>query len=139
MAADEFRVEVDIHESVHGRLTERLRSLDLDDEVEERLGDRVIVTRDGEKMYVYTQSAEATVEAERVVREVLADEGLEAEVRRRRWNPQERFWQDADEPLTPADASTPPDPAEHATGKDVPHPLFVYIEGHEPQFLRDLL
>ena len=139
MAADEFRVEVDIHESVHGRLTERLRSLDLDDEVEERLGDRVIVTRDGEKMYVYTQSAEATVQAERVVREVLADEGLEAEVRRRRWNPQERFWQDADEPLTPADASTPPDPAEHATGKDVPHPLFVYIEGHEPQFLRDLL
>ncbi len=138
MAADEFRVEVDIHESVHGRLSERLRSLDLDDEVAERLGDRVIVSRDGEKMFVYTQSAEAAVEAERVVRDVLADEGLEGEVRRRRWNSEERFWQDADEPLAEADASTPPDPAEHATGKDVPHPLFVYIEGHEPQFLRDL-
>ena len=74
-----------------------------------------------------------------MVRDVLADEGLEGEVRRRRWNGEERFWQDADEPLAEADASTPPDPAEHATGKDVPHPLFVYIEGHEPQFLRDLL
>jgi hypothetical protein len=107
--------------------------------VKERLGDRVIVTRDGEKMYVYTQSGDASQEAERVVREVLAEEGLEGEVRRRRWNSGERFWQDADEPLEPPDPSTPPDPAEHATGRDVPHPLFVYIEGHEPEFLRDLL
>ena len=138
MAADEYRVEVDIHESVHGKLSERLRSLDLDEEVSDRLGDRVIVTRDGEKMYVYTQSAEAAAEADRVVGEVLADEGLEAEIRRRRWNQDERFWQDADEPLAQADASTPPDPAEKATNKDLPHPLFVFIEGHEPEFLRDL-
>jgi hypothetical protein len=138
MATDEYRLEIDIHESVHGKLSERLRSLDLDDEVAERLGDRVIVTRDGERLYVYTQSAEAAAEAERVVGSVLADEGLEAEIRRRRWNPDERFWQDADEPLAAADESTPPDPAEHATNKDLPHPLFVYIEGHEPEFLRDL-
>ena len=138
MASDEYRVEVDIHESVHGKLSERLRSLDLDDEVAERLGDRVIVTRDGEHLYVYTQTPESTVEAERVVGEVLADDGLEGELRRRRWNADERFWQDADEPLARADESTPPDPAEHATNKDLPHPLFVFIEGHEPEFLRDL-
>jgi hypothetical protein len=138
MASDEYRVEVDIHESVHGRLSERLRSLDLDDDVAKRLGDRVIVTRDGEKLYVYTESPEAAVEAERVVKLVLTEDELEAEIRRRRWNPEERFWQDADEPLAPADASTPPDPAEQATNKDLPHPAFVFIEGHEPEFLRDL-
>ncbi|MET0729617.1 MAG: hypothetical protein ABWZ03_00365 [Solirubrobacterales bacterium] len=138
MADDEYRVEVDIHESVHGKLSERLRTLDLDDEVAERLGDRVVVTRDGEKLYVYTQSAEAAAEAERMVREVLAEEGLEGELRRRRWNPEDRFWQDADTPLEPADESAPPDPADSATNKDLPHPLFVFIEGHEPEFLRDL-
>jgi hypothetical protein len=138
MAADEYRVEVDIHESVHGRLFERLRSLDLDDEVAERLGDRVIVTRDGEKLYVYAQSAAGAAEAERVVNQVLADEDLEGETRRRRWNADERFWQDADEPLAAADEDTPPDPADSATNKDLRHPLFVYIEGHEPEFLRDL-
>ena len=138
MADDEYRVEVDIHESVHGKLSERLRSLDLDDEVAERLGDRVIVTRDGEHLYVYTQTADATAEAERVVRNVLSEEGLEADIRRRRWNGEERFWQDADEPLAAADESTPPDPADEATNKDLPHPLFVYLEGHEPEFLRDL-
>jgi hypothetical protein len=138
MADDEFRVEVDIHESVHGQLTERLRSLDLDDEVQKRLGDRVIVSRDGEKLFVYTQTAEAAKEAENVVQAVLSEDGLEGEVRRRHWNPDERFWQDADEPLSAADADTPPDPAEGATNKDIPHPLFVYLEGHEPEFLRDL-
>jgi hypothetical protein len=138
MADDEFRVEVDLHESLHGRLSERLRSLDLDEEVTERLGDRVIVTRDGDHMYVYTATADAAREAERVVGDVLADEGLtEAEVRRRRWNQAQLFWQDADEPLAEQDEPVP-DPAENATSDDVPHPLFVYIEGHRPEFLRDL-
>jgi hypothetical protein len=138
MADDEFRVEVDLHESLHGKLSERLRTLDLDDEVEERLGDRVVVTRDGEKIYVYTQNAEAAKEAERVVTQVLAEEGLEdAEVRRRRWNAAQLFWQDADEPLAEQDEPVS-DPADKATSKDVPHPLFVFIEAHEPEFLRDL-
>src|SRR5262249_53389820 len=97
MADDEFRVEVDIHESVHGHVAERLRSLDLDDEVERRLGDRVVVTRDGEKMFVYTQTADAATEAEGVVRQVLSEEGIEGDTRRRRWNADDRFWQDADE------------------------------------------
>jgi hypothetical protein len=138
MADDEFRVEVDLHESLHGRLSERLRSLDLDEEVTERLGDRVIVTRDGEHMYVYTATAEAAKQAERVVVDVVAEEGLaDAQIRRRRWNQAQLFWQDADEPLAEQDEPVP-DPAEKATSEDVPHPLFVYIEGHRPEFLRDL-
>jgi len=137
MADDEFRVEVDIHESVHGHVAERLRTLDLDDEVQERLGDRVVVTRDGAKMFVYTQTAEAAKAAEGVVHQVLSEEGIEGDVRRRRWNPDDRFWQDADEDVEP-DPDAPPDPADTATGKDVPHPFFVFLEGHEPEFLRDL-
>jgi hypothetical protein len=138
MAADEYRVEIDLHESLHGKVRERLRSLDIDDEVAERLGDRVIVTRDGEKLFVYTETGEAAKEAERVVKDVLDEEGLaDAELRRRRWNQAQLFWQDADEPLGDQDEPIP-DPAEKATSKDLPHPLFVWIEEHEPEFLRDL-
>jgi hypothetical protein len=138
MAADEYRVEIDLHESLHGKVSERLRSLDIDDEVAERLGDRVIVTRDGEKLFVYTETGEAAKEAERVVKDVLDEEGLaDAELRRRRWNQAQLFWQDADEPLGDQDEPIP-DPAEKATSKDLPHPLFVWIEEHEPEFLRDL-
>jgi hypothetical protein len=137
VASDEFRLEIDLHDVLHG-LGDRLRALDLDDDVAERLGDRVIVTRDGERMYVYTESADAAREAERVVNEVLAEDGLSAVIRRRRWNPSERFWQDADEPLTASEDARPPDYARRASEEGVPHPLFVYIEGHEPEFMRDL-
>ena len=72
-----------------------------------------------------------------MVGEVLGEDELEAEVRRRRWNQAERFWQDADEPLAAPDGRAPTRPST-ATDKDVPHPAFVFIEGHEPEFLRDL-
>ena len=62
MASDEFRLEVDLHDALHG-LGERLRTRDLDDEVTERLVERVIFTPDGDRLFVYTQTAEATVES----------------------------------------------------------------------------
>ena len=129
MADDEFRVEVDLHESLHGKISDRLRSLDLDDEVQERLGDRVIVTRDGERIYVYAQTADAAKEAERVIRQALDEEELQdAEVRRRRWNQAQLFWQDADEPLS--DQTDPlPDPASKATSKDLPAPALRLDRG----------
>jgi hypothetical protein len=135
MADDEFRVEVHLDDRTHGfPLAERLRARDLDDEVEERLGDRVIVTRDGPRLYVYTQTAEAAREAERIVREVVAEDGLTADIRVRRWNPADRFWQDADEPVPDEPETIPPDLSEET----VSYPPFVYIEDHEPKFLRDL-
>lgn len=137
VASDEYRLEIDLHDALHG-LGDRLRAVELDDDVERRLGDRVIVTRDGERLYVYTEAAEAAVEAQRVVEEVLEQDGLEAPVRRRRWNPSERYWQDADEPLAASDDAEPHDYGRDAAEEGIPHPLFIFIEGHEPEFMRDL-
>ena len=138
MAADEYRVEVDLDDQAHGHpFSERLSSLDLDDEVAAKLGDRVIVTRDGPQLFVYTESREACAEAERVVRDTLIEDGLSAKVSATRWNAAAGAWQDADAP--PSTEQGPgPDYAKEAAEEKVPHPLFVYIEGHEPQFLRDL-
>ena len=136
MAADEFRVEVNLDDEAHGHpFSERLSALDLDDEVAEKLGDRVIVTRDGAKMFVYTQSREAVEEAERVVNETLLEDGLVAEVRRTRWNPGAGDWTDADAPV---DERGGPDYAAEAEEEGVKSPLFTYVEEHEPRFLRDL-
>ena len=138
MANDEWRVEVDLDDEAHGHpLRERLRALDLDDEVAARLGSRVIVTRDGPRHFVYTESAEAAAEAERVVHEVLAEDELTADVRITRWNPAERVWQPGDVPVA-AGPPEPPDHARRAAEEGVPHPLFVFIESYEPEFMRDL-
>ncbi len=138
MASDEYRVEVDLDDEAHGHpFTERLGSLDLDDEVEQRLGERVIVTRDGSHLFVYTGTRDAAAEAERVVRETLTEDGLSAEVRTTRWNPAESAWVDAGAPVGEPEADRT-DYAEKVAEEGVPTPLFVYIEGHEPHFLRDL-
>jgi hypothetical protein len=103
--SDEWRVEVDLDDEEHGlKLGERLRSLDLDDEARKRLGDRVIVTRDGAKMFLYAQSEEQAREAERVARDLVAAEGLSAETALTRWHPDEEVWKDSSAPMPETEA-----------------------------------
>ena len=98
--ADEWRVELNLGDEQHGlTLGERLRALRLDDEARGRLGDRVIVTRDGEKMFLYAGTEDQAREAERVARELAADEGLTAEIALTRWHPDAEAWRDASIPL----------------------------------------
>jgi hypothetical protein len=98
--SDEWRVEVELgDEQHHLTLGERLRALDLDDEARERLGDRVIATRDGNHMFLYAGSEHEAREAERVAREIVSSEGLEAEIKLTRWHPTEEAWRGASVPL----------------------------------------
>ena len=97
---DEFRVEVDLDDHEHGySLGERLRALDLDDEVRKRLEGGVMVTRDGSRLFLYTASDAAAREAERTVRELVEADDLSAEIRVTRWHPVEESWKDASDPL----------------------------------------
>jgi hypothetical protein len=96
----EWRVEVDLDDEGHGHgLGERLRALRLDDEARERLGKRVIVTRDGSHVFLYADGEETTREAERVARELVDSHGLTADIGVTRWDPVEGAWKDASEPL----------------------------------------
>lgn len=98
--SEEWRVEVELgDEQHHLTVGERLRSLDLDDEARERLGGRVIATRDGDHMFLYAGSERSAKEAERVAREVVSAEGLTAEISITRWHPVEEAWRDASVPL----------------------------------------
>ena len=100
MSQDEWRVEIDLDDEEHGYgLGERLRARDLDDEARKRLGSRVMVTRDGPRVFLYAGSEDETREAERVARELVTDEGLTAKVRATRWHPVEEAWKDASIPL----------------------------------------
>jgi hypothetical protein len=102
---DEWRVEVHLSDEGHGlTLGDRLRSVDLDDEARKRLGERVIVTRDGQRMFLYTGSEHTAREAERVARELAAADDLEAETRITRWHPDEEEWVDPSAPMPQSEA-----------------------------------
>jgi hypothetical protein len=100
VAGEDWRVEIELKDPEHGySLGERLRALDLDDDARERLGRRVIVTRDGSKLFLYTATQEEAKEAARVVQELAAADRLTAEIRTTRWHPVEEAWDDASVPL----------------------------------------
>jgi hypothetical protein len=104
MSEDEWRVEIDLDDEEHGYgLGERLRSRALDGAARERLGRRVMVTRDGPRVFLYAGSEDETREAERVARELVTDEDLTAEIRATRWHPVEEAWKDASIPLPRTD------------------------------------
>jgi hypothetical protein len=103
--SEEWRVEVELgDEQHHLTVSERLRSRDVDDDARKRLGDRVIVTRDGNRLFLYAKSEDGAREAERVVREELSDEGLSAEISLTRWHPVEEAWLDPSAELPETDA-----------------------------------
>ena len=98
--AEDFRVEVDLNDEAHGfSLRERLRALNLDDEARERLGGTVVVTRDGSRVFAYTSTEPQARGAELVFRELVAAEGLTADIGVTRWHSVAEEWRDASLPL----------------------------------------
>jgi len=130
---EEWRVEVDLDDERHGYpLSERLRSHDLDDDARERLGGRVIVTRDGPRLYLYTASEEGAREAEGVIRRLLEEDNLTADVAVTRWDSAADAWVSGSEPTG---AASP-----RARAED--HDWFVLAEppeGHDAAALAEQL
>ena len=100
MADEDWRVEAELDDEEQGySLSERLRALDLDDEARSRLGERVVVSRDGSQVFLYAANEAQAREAERVIRDLVADDNLSAEISTSRWHPVEQTWKDASIPL----------------------------------------
>lgn len=98
--SDEFRVEVELDDDEHGySVGERLRALDLDAEARKRLGDGVMVTRDGSRLFLYAGSEADARAAEDTVRSLVETDELTAEIAVTRWHPLEEAWKDASLPL----------------------------------------
>jgi hypothetical protein len=92
---DEWRVEVELGGEEHGlSLGERLRTLDLDDEARERLGQRVVVTRQGARMFLYARSVPEAEEAERVISRLAREDGVDTATRITRWDSERDEWVD---------------------------------------------
>jgi hypothetical protein len=104
VADDDWRVTVTLHDEAHvGRALQSLREHEVEDDVRRRLGHRVAVSADGPRVFLYAGTEDAAREADRVVREVLAQRGLGAGFALDRWHPAEKEWQDADVPLPQSD------------------------------------
>ncbi|MCP9275964.1 hypothetical protein [Mycolicibacterium arenosum] len=128
MADDEFKVEVELGDD-HLSFWERLRTLGIDDDARKRLGSRVTVTRDGDRIQLYTHTLADAQEAEATVRALVADDHVTAEYTLSRWDAAAEQWVD------PGDGHVVVDDAPEVAAPD---PSYVILEAYKPEFLRDL-
>jgi len=130
MADEEFKVEVELGSDEHGlSFWKKLRTLDLDDDARQRLGGRVIVTRHGNRMELYTHSLADAQEAERAVRQLVSDDHISAEYVVSRWDGDKQAW---------VDPTTSDVVVDDAKENAAPDPSYVILEAYKPDFLRDL-
>jgi hypothetical protein len=74
---DDWRLQIDLHEEGRSRtVTDRLDSRQLQHDLSEAFHDRVIVTRDGARVFLYAGTREQAEKARHVI---------EAEARQRKW------------------------------------------------------
>ena len=98
--ADDWRLTVEFDDPADAlQLAHVLRDLDLGEHERARLGDRVVVSRDGPRVYLYADSEARAREANYVVRGALDERGVAAEIRLHRWHPDEQMWEDPEVPL----------------------------------------
>lgn len=127
--AEEFKVEVELGGADHLTFWERLKTLDIDDTARKRLGSRVTLTRDGDRIQLYTQTLADAQEAERTVRGLVAHDHVDATYVVTKWDPDTQEWVD------PADGHAV---ADDAPDTAAPDPSYVILEAYKPEFLRDL-
>lgn len=103
--ADDWRVTVDLDDEADGTdLMEWLHALRLEAAERDLLGDRVIVSRDGARLYLYADTEERAREAQAKVETWLAQKDFSARLVLDRWHPLAQEWRDAAIPLPRTEA-----------------------------------
>lgn len=94
--ADDFRIVVEFEEDRHGLHFGRLLGeREFEKDMRDRLGDGVLITRDGPRVFLYTATQEQAEAAEKAVQQVLAEDQMPAGVSPiLRWHPVEERWED---------------------------------------------
>ncbi len=100
VAHDDWRVSATFEEEGGGlHLFRKLPEVEVAGDVRDRLGDRLSVSREGHTVFVYADAEGPAREAERILRDEVAESGHEAVIEVTRWHPVERRWEDATVPV----------------------------------------
>jgi hypothetical protein len=103
--ADDWRLTVDFDDEGDGtQLTEWLAAVQLEDEERSQLGAGVVVSRDGPRVFLYSDSEERARAVLKTVTARLHSETRRARIALERWHPVALEWEDASAPLPTSDA-----------------------------------
>jgi hypothetical protein len=105
--ADDWRVTIDFDDEGDGtQFTEWLAALQLASEERDQLGDRVVVSRDGPRVFLYADSEDQARSVYQTSQARIETEGRSAITTLERWHPVEQAWKDASVPLPQSEQET---------------------------------
>jgi hypothetical protein len=108
---DEWRLQVDPHDPGHAQLlTERLEARELEHDLSDAFHDRVIVSRDGARVFIYTGSRQQAERVRALISTLAEKHRWTLDLDLRRWHPTAEDWEDPDRPLPDG---APDEKAEH--------------------------
>jgi hypothetical protein len=109
---DEWRLQIDVQgEREAGSLTERLNAAELEHELSEAFHDRMIVSGEGSRVFVYAGTREQAEHARDLIAKLAETHSWDLVTALTHWHPEAEEWEDPDLPLPESDAARV---AEHA-------------------------
>lgn len=103
---DEWRLQIDVQgERDAGSLTERLNAAELEHELSEAFHDRLIVSGDGARVFVYAGTREQAERAGDLIADLAETHGWELASELTHWHPEAEKWESPDLPLPAGDAA----------------------------------
>jgi hypothetical protein len=96
---DEWRLQIDLHDEGHALpLVERLDARELEHELSSAFADRVIVSRDGARLFLYAGTREQAEAARDLIAALDERHGWSADDELARWHPETLEWEAPDTP-----------------------------------------
>lgn len=97
---DEWRLQVDPRDPSHAQaLTERLEARELEHDLGNTFHDRVIVSRDDARLFLYAGSRDQAESARDLLLSLAQQHGWSLDLELKRWHPAAEDWEDPDKPL----------------------------------------
>jgi hypothetical protein len=98
--ADDWRETIDFDDEGDGmQFAEWLAAVELEAEERDRLGERVVVSRDGPRVFLYADSEDQARAVFQTAQARIESEGQAAVSALERWHPVEQAWKDVSVPL----------------------------------------
>jgi hypothetical protein len=97
---DDWRLQVDLDDpGSFDPLVERLEARELEHDLEEAFHDRVIVSRNGDLLFLYAGTREQAERARALLEALDLEHDWKLTIDLKRWHPAAEEWRDPDEPL----------------------------------------
>jgi hypothetical protein len=103
---DEWRLQIDVREPGHARsLGESLGAAELEHELSEAFSDRLIVSGEGSRLFVYAGTREQAERARAVIERLDRENEWDVASELTHWHPEAERWEDPELPLPEGDAA----------------------------------